>query len=287
MPASYVDSHCHLDDPAFELDREAVIGRAETAGVRYLLAIGGSSGPDDLSSALRIAQAGASAEEEQQDLQSAVRIYAAGGIHPHEAAQAREAHFEEIRKISQHPRFVAVGEIGLDYHYDHSPRNVQREVFIAHLEMARQLNLPVIIHCRDAWVDLREIIRAHWQSNRSGEPGNHIGVQGGILHCFSGSAEDASELMDYGFMVSFAGNITFKKADELRAVASQIPPDRLLTETDCPYLAPVPYRGKRNEPAYVREVTRELASVHGVSEDVMGRQIVLNFVHFFGLTDLG
>jgi TatD DNase family protein len=285
MPAWYVDSHCHLDDPAFEPDRDAVIERAEAAGVRYLLVIGGSSGPDDVSSGLRIAELRADEREPRSQLD--VQIYAAGGIHPHEAGKARQSHFEEIRTLAQHPRFLAIGEIGLDYHYDHSPRSVQREVLIAQLELARELKLPVIIHCRDAWVDVREIIRAHWHSGSSGGPHNHSAVERGILHCFSGTAEDACELMDLGFMVSFAGNITFKKADGLREVASQIPRERLLTETDCPYLAPVPYRGKRNEPAFVREVTRELAIIHGISEEDMAHQVALNFAHFFGLTDPG
>ena len=288
MTQSYVDSHCHLDDAAFEADRALVIARAQSAGVRYLLAIGGASGPDDLDSALRIAEPAAASgpsEQDQFDSASNLRIYAAGGIHPHEAAKAQEKHLEEIRRLAQHRKFLAIGEIGLDYHYDHSPREVQKQVFIAQLEIARELGRPVIIHCRDAWLDLREIIRARWHCRRSGSSAAHFGEQGGILHCFSGTREDALDLMDHGFMVSFAGNITFKKADDLRAVARVIPLDRLLSETDCPYLAPVPYRGKRNEPAYVREVTSALAALHNISEDEMGRQLVANFVRFFGLDD--
>lgn len=162
-----------------------------------------------------------------------------------------------------------------------------REVFIAQLGIAQELKLPVIIHCRDAWADLRRMIGAHWSSSKSGPFGSRANAQGGILHCFSGTSEDASELMDHGFMVSFAGNITFKKAEDLRAVAREIPLDRVLTETDCPYLAPVPYRGKRNEPAYVCEVTRELAGVHGISEEAMGQRVVSNFTRLFGLHDTG
>ena len=260
MTQSFVDSHAHLGDSGFDVDRDAVIERARAAGLRYLLAIGGGTGPDDLGSAVRLA--------ELHDW-----IYAAVGVHPHEAGHFRDSHFEELRETSRHPKVLAVGEIGLDYHYDHSPRDVQKRVLVRQLELAREVKLPVVIHCRDAWSDLREIGRIHWQS---------AGL-GGILHCFTGSREDAFTFLDWGFLVSFAGNVTFKKADNLRAVAREIPLDRLLTETDSPYLAPVPYRGKRNEPAYVREVSRELAALHHVSQEEMGEQAVRNFTGFFRL----
>jgi TatD DNase family protein len=256
----FVDSHAHLDGPEFDADREVVIERARAAGLQYLLVIGGASGPDQMGAALDVA--------EKHDW-----IYAAAGIHPHEASKAEDAHFDLLRRLARRPKFLAVGEIGLDYYYGHSPREVQKKVLIQQLDLARELKLPVIIHCRDAWADLREIISVHWRDTRLG----------GILHCFSGNREDAVELMDWGFLVSFAGNLTFKKADDLRAVAGAIPLDRLLTETDCPYLAPVPYRGKRNEPAYVAEVTRELARLHNLSEEAMGQRAVENFAEFFRL----
>jgi len=259
----YVDSHCHLDDSAFDADRDAVIDRARSAGLQYLLTIGGAAGPDHLTESLEIA--------DRHDW-----MYAAAGIHPHEAAKATDAHFDKLRQLARHPKFVAIGEIGLDYYYDHSPREVQKEILVRQLKLARELDKPVIIHCRDAWADLREVIRSEWGSGDSAS-------RTGILHCFTGSGEDAVELMNLGFMVSFAGNITFKKADALRAVAREIPLDQLLTETDSPYLAPVPYRGKRNEPAYVLEVTRQLAQLHGVDESAMGEQSVRNFVRFFRL----
>ena len=258
--AQFVDSHAHLDGPEFDADREAVIERARAAGLRYLLLIGGASGPDQMGAALDIA--------ETHDW-----IYAAAGIHPHEASKAQDGHFDLMQRLARQPRFLAVGEIGLDYYYDHSPREVQQEVLIRQLDLARELKLPIIIHCRDAWPDLREIIRTHWRDTGLG----------GILHCFSGTLEDARELMDWGFLVSFAGNLTFKKAEDLGAVAREIPLDRLLTETDCPYLAPVPHRGKRNEPAYVVEVTRELARLHNLSEEEMGQLAVRNFAEFFRL----
>jgi TatD DNase family protein len=256
----FVDSHAHLDGPEFDADREAVIERARAAGLRYLLVIGGASGPEQMGAALPIAE-------------SHDGIYAAAGIHPHDASKAQDAHFDHLRRLARQPKFLAVGEIGLDYYYDHSPREVQKQVLFRQLDLAREVKLPIIIHCRDAWPDLREIIRAHWR---------HTGL-GGILHCFSGTLEDALELMDWGFLVSFAGNLTFKKAEDVRAVAGGIPLDRLLTETDCPYLAPVPHRGKRNEPAYVVEVTRELARLHNLSEEEMGQRAVRNFTEFFRL----
>jgi TatD DNase family protein len=252
-----VDSHCHLDDSDFDSDREMVIERAWTAGLRRLLTIGGASGPDSIAASVPLAEA--------HDW-----IWTAAGVHPHEASKAEERHFDELRRLAPHRKFVAIGEIGLDYHYHHSPRDLQQQVLVRQLELARELKLPVIIHCREAWSDLRDVMRSHWQS---------AGL-GGILHCFSGTREDAFDLMDLGFLVSFAGNLTYKKAENLRAVAREIPLDRLLTETDSPYLAPVPYRGKRNEPAFVAEVTRQLAQLHGLSAAEMGGHTVDNFARF-------
>jgi TatD DNase family protein len=260
MAQFFVDSHAHLDDPAFDPDRDAVIDRAREAGLRYILAIGGGSGPDDLASSVPIA--------EPHD-----GIYATVGIHPHEARRAEEKHFDLLRTAAHHPKVKGIGEIGLDYHYDHSPREIQRQVLIRQLEIARELRLPLVIHCREAWDALREIVAEHWQGSGLG----------GTLHCFSGTREDAVKFLDWGFLVSFAGNLTFKKADDLRAVARDVPLDRLLAETDSPYLAPVPYRGKRNEPAYVREVTRVLAGLRNLSEEVMGRQVTENFQRLFRL----
>jgi len=269
----HVDSHCHLDDPRFDADREAVIERAREAGLKYVLTIGGAAGPDRLSEAIEIA-------ERHEG------VCAAAGVHPHEAIKARDSHFDELKKLASHRKFLAIGEIGLDYHYDHSPREVQRQVLVRQLELAREVNLPVVIHCRDAWADLREIIQAH-ASHSSGAAGaaGLTGCLRGILHCFTGSREDAFALMDFGFLVSFAGNVTFSKAEDLRAAARAIPLDRLLTETDSPYLAPVPHRGKRNEPAYVREVTRTLAALHQLGEEEMGQHALRNFSRFFGLPD--
>ncbi len=256
----FVDSHAHLDDKAFDADREQAIERAHAAGVRYLLVIGGGNGPDDFHRALSVARKHES-------------IYAALGIHPHEAARVEELHFERLREAAKEPKVLAIGEIGLDYYYDHSPREVQKRVLIPQLELARELKLPVVVHCRDAWADLRETVRDHWQA----------AALGGILHCFTGSREDAKAFLDWGFLVSFAGIVTFPKSENLRAVARTVPLDRVLTETDSPYLAPVPHRGKRNEPAYVVEVTKALAALHSLAGEEMGRQAVTNFQRFFRL----
>ena len=177
------------------------------------------------------------------------------------------------RGLAQQPRVVGIGEIGLDYHYDNSPRDIQKLVLIRQMELAHQARRPIIIHCREAWPDLAEITQTHWKSSGLG----------GILHCFSGSRQDAFTFLDWGFQVSFAGNVTYKKAGDLREVAREIPLDRMLIETDCPYLAPVPYRGKRNEPAFVIEVARTLATLHRVSPEELGEIVVRNFERFFGL----
>jgi len=252
-----VDSHAHVDDAHFDADRDAVIERARAAGLRYILIAGGGGSADRLDSPLAVAEA--------HDW-----IYASVGVHPHEARNFTDSIAERIRQLARHPKIVALGEMGLDYYYDHSPRDIQQQVLIRQMELARELKLPIIIHCRDAWDDLRAVAAEHWKS---------AGL-GGILHCFSGRSEDARTFLDWGFKISFAGNLTFKKAENLREVARLIPLDRLLTETDSPYLAPVPYRGKRNEPAYVRGVAQELARLFAMPEVDLARQVLANFEKF-------
>jgi TatD DNase family protein len=237
-----------------------VIERARAAGVKYLLTVGGGSVPDELDAGIPIAA--------QHDW-----IYTSVGIHPHEAARAEERHFERLRQTATQARVIAIGEIGLDYFYDHSPRAIQQQVLIRQLEIARAAKRPVIIHCRDAWTDLGAIVAEHWQSSGLG----------GILHCFTGTPADARRFLDCGFLVSFAGNVTFKKAEALRDAARTVPLDRLLIETDSPYLAPVPHRGKRNEPAFVVEVARALAALRSLSPEEMGAQATRNFEKFFQL----
>ena len=258
----FLDSHAHLDDSDFDADRAAVIERARTAGLRYILLAGGGGSADRLDSPLAVA--------EKHDW-----MYASVGVHPHEARNFTDSLAQRIRELARHPKIVALGEIGLDYYYDHSPREVQQAVLIQQMDLARELKLPIIILCRDAWADLRDIAATHWKPTGLG----------GILHCFSGTIDDARTFMDWGFLISFAGNLTFKKATELREVARVIPLDRLLTETDCPYLAPVPHRGKRNESAFVRGVTQELARVRDTTEEAIALQVLGNFEEFFRLAE--
>jgi TatD DNase family protein len=253
-----VDSHAHLDMSEFDSDRTDMLARAQAAGVHSILAIGG--GPDALASALPFA--------ERYDW-----IYAAAGIHPHEAKLATTAHYEELANLAKHPKFLAWGEIGLDYHYDHSPREVQQRVFIEQLELARGARCRVIIHCRDAWPDCLALLGEHWRS---------AGL-GGIFHCFTGTVDEARRGNEMGFMISFAGNVTYPKAQNLRDVARAVPLEFLLLETDAPFLAPQPFRGRRNEPAFVAEVARTLAPVRDLATYELAAVTAANFRRFFGL----
>jgi len=255
-----IDSHAHLDVADFDVDRDAVLSRAREAGVSTILAIGSAAGPDQLGAALPFA--------EQHSW-----IYATVGIHPHEAHLATARHLQEAEAFALHPRVLAWGEIGLDYHYDYSPRDVQQRVFREQLALARTVRRPVIIHCREAWPDCLEILESDWRSSG----------QGGIFHCFSGTLEDARRGLDMGFRISFAGNVTYPKSQPLREVAAALPLESLLIETDSPFLSPQGRRGKRNEPCYVREVARTLASVRHLPEDECARQTAENFRALFRL----
>lgn len=259
----FVDGHCHVHGPEYNSDREDVMQRARAAGVRYVVAVGTGADYKEVGTAVEFAE---TTEE----------VFATAGIHPHDAKQFLEADLSELRRIAGHEKLLALGEIGLDYHYVHSPPGIQQRVLIAQLELARELKLPVVIHCRDAWQDLRQLLADHWRTSGLG----------GVLHCFTGSREDAFALMDWGFMVSFAGNVTYRNAEGLRAVAMEIPLDKLLTETDSPYLPPVPHRGRRNEPAFVAEVARQLATLRGLSEEEMARYVMENFCRFFTLKNV-
>ena len=256
-----IDSHAHVDVPGFDGDREAMLDRARLAGVGTLLAIGNGPELEKLGAAIPYA--------EQYDW-----IYAAMGIHPHEAKHATDAHYAELDRLARHSRVIAWGEIGLDYHYDHSPRDVQAQVFRRQLEQAREAKLPVVIHCREAWPDCLKILDEHWRSSGLG----------GIFHCFAGTIEEARFGMEMGFLVSFAGNVTYPKAQNLRDAAREIPLDRLLVETDSPFLAPQPHRGRRNEPAYVAEVARSIGNMRNLPADEVARATSENFRRLFGLT---
>jgi TatD DNase family protein len=198
-------------------------------------------------------------------------LWIAVGVHPHESRHSTPELLDELLSRAAQPRILAWGEIGLDYHYDHSPRDVQQEVFRQQLRRARGLDLPVLIHCREAWEDCLRILQEEWADSGLG----------GILHCFSGAAEVAAQAVEWGFLISFAGNVTFPKADDLRAAAAAVPLENLLIETDCPYLAPQAHRGRRNEPAYVVDVAAELGRLRGLSAEEMGERTTENFLRLF------
>ncbi|HHX73688.1 MAG TPA: TatD family hydrolase [Firmicutes bacterium] len=232
------DSHAHLTDGRFREDYAQVLERARAAGVTTIINVG-----YDLASSAAACELAAKTEG----------LYAAVGIHPHEASCYTEETARRLRELATHPKVVALGEIGLDYYYNHSPRHVQQDVFRKQLRLARELCLPVIIHDRDAHGDIYRILCA--------EKAQEIG---GVMHCFSGDTNFAVNCLQLGFYLSLAGPVTFKNAGELPAVARMVPPERLLIETDAPYLAPVPYRGKRNEPAFVRLVAEKIAALRGM-----------------------
>jgi TatD DNase family protein len=246
-----VDSHCHLDDKQFDADRAETIERARAAGVERMMAIGTGNGPPDLEAGLRLAR-------------EYPFIYATVGVHPHDAAKARPETFARLQELVSEAKVLAVGEIGLDYHYDFSPRDVQAEVFVAQLKLAAGVGKPIVIHTREAWEDTLRLLREHWHG-------------GGIMHCFSGGAAEARQALDLGFHLSFGGVLTFPKADNVREAARMTPEDRLLVETDAPYLAPVPKRGKRNEPAFMVEAVRKLAEVRGVGPERIAEITTANF----------
>ncbi|HTC93852.1 MAG TPA: TatD family hydrolase [Terriglobales bacterium] len=264
----FIDSHAHLEMPQFDADREAMLARARAAGVGTILAIGSGTGPGSLDCAIKLA--------DQYDF-----LYASIGIHPHEAKLATDDDFTELAQFAGNPKVIAWGEIGLDYYYDHSPRHVQKEVFIRQMELARLAKLPIIIHCRpsdnseNAWSDCLRLLDEHWASSGLG----------GILHCFTGSLAHMQAALDMGFMISFAGNITFPKAQDIREAAKQVPLNRMFIETDSPFLAPVPRRGQRNEPAFVTEVARQIGELRRMAADEIGAVTARNFQFFFKLNE--
>jgi TatD DNase family protein len=250
-----IDSHAHLDDPRFDDDREGVVQRAWDAGVRKILTIGNGSGPDQMGCGVPIA--------ESHDW-----IYTSAGIHPHDASKVEERHYALIEQLAGHPRVLAIGETGLDYYYDNSPREIQREVFRRQLALAKKLDLPVIIHTRDADDDTIALLKLETPSR-------------GVIHCFTSGDRLADFVLDIGFYISFSGIVTFPKAEPLAKVARRIPVDHMLVETDCPYLAPVPHRGKRNEPSFVTDTARFIAELRGIAADEVAMQTSANFERLF------
>jgi len=235
-----IDSHCHLDDAAFDADREETIQRAVDAGVELMVAIGTGKGPPDLEAGIRIAD-------------SHPRFLATVGVHPHDAVKATPETWTRLEELLAHPKVIAIGEIGLDYHYDFSPREVQRDAFARQLTIAAERGKPIVIHTREAWEDTMALLEEHRVT--------------GILHCFTGNREQAEQALALGFYLSFGGVVTFPKASELHEAARTVPLDRILIETDAPYLAPVPNRGKRNEPAFIVHTAKRLAELRGIGID--------------------
>ena len=251
---SLVDSHCHLDDSQFDEDREATIERALAGGVTKMLAIGTGEGPPDLEAGIRIA-----ARYEP--------IYASAGIHPQYAPQYSADHVAALRDVIRHPKCVAVGEIGLDYYWKPFDKDLQARLFIEQMQVASDARKPIIIHTRDAWDDTLGLLREHWAP--TGLPC--------VMHCFTGGVEEVQQANALGFYISFAGVVTYPKAANVRDAAALVPSERLLVETDAPYLAPVPHRGKRNEPAYVAHTANKLAEVRGEEPARLARAIMTNF----------
>ena len=253
----WFDSHCHVDEEAFDEDREEVLSRMKANGITRCAVIGSDMETSRRAAAFAAAHSG---------------IVAAGGIHPHEASRFREDDLDELRDMYQDRRIRAIGEIGLDFYYDHSPRDLQREACIRQMELAWELKAPVAYHIRDAHQEMLEIMKSM-----------KARLTGGIIHCFSGSAEIAKEYLKLGYFISFAGPLTFKKAPRLQEAVKLIPKDRLLIETDSPYMAPEPVRGRRNEPANVRYVGLKMAELRGEEPEEVAAFTTENAMRIYGI----
>jgi TatD DNase family protein len=254
-----IDSHAHIQGKEYTGEVAAVIERARQAGVEKIIAVGGAGDMTSNTEAVALAE-------------SFPDIYATVGKHPHDAKDVGPEDLAELKELSAHPKVVAVGETGLDYYYSHSPHEVQRRVFAQFIHMARETELPIVVHERDAAKDAAELLRAEGEANLRG-----------VIHCFTGDYQAACKYLDLGFYISFTGIITFKNADRLRAVVRQVPLDRMMVETDSPYLTPVPHRGKRNEPAHVRWVAETIAKVKGVDLETVARVTSENVRDLFAM----
>jgi len=256
----FVDSHAHLNFPEFAKDLDEVLKRANEAGIKHIINIG-----TDLATSRQVI---ALAEKYPH-------LFAAVGVHPHESKNTKETDWSELELLAKHPKVVGIGEIGLDFYKDYSPQDVQRDAFIKQLEIARKVNKPIIIHSREAHQDTLEILQTPNSKLRTNLRG--------VAHCFSGSAEMAKKYLDLGFYISVAGPVTFPNADKLRSLVATIPVERLLLETDCPFLAPQQRRGLRNEPSYLVYCAEEFAKIYGLSVDDIARITTHNTIQLFGL----
>jgi len=251
-----VDSHCHIDMPEFDADRSEVVARARDAGLAELLIVGEADESGGLARALRVAEQ--------------LGLPVTAGVHPHQAKLATETTYDEIRGLARERRIVAIGEVGLDFHYDYSPRDTQRGVFRRQVRLARDVALPLVVHTREADDETAGLLEE--------EGANEAG---GVIHCFTGGPELARRALALGFYISFSGIMTFPRAEVIQQVAREVPADRLLVETDAPFLAPPPHRGKRNEPAFVVEVARKLAALRGASLEEIGQAARRNYATLF------
>jgi len=254
-----IDSHAHIQGKEYAGEVEAVIARAREAGVGKIIAVGGAGDMSSNTEAIALAK-------------TFPEIYATVGMHPHDAKDVGADELKKLKELAAAPKVVAVGETGLDYYYDHSPREVQRRVFAEFIHLARETGLPIVVHERDAAQDVADLLRAEGARKLRG-----------VIHCFTGDYEAACAYLDLGFYISFTGIITFKNADALRDVVRKVPLERMLVETDSPYLTPVPHRGRRNEPAYVRYVGETIASVKGLSLEEVARGTTQNVRELFGI----
>lgn len=271
-----IDSHAHIDSPRYAEDREAMLRRTWDAGVGAVLAIGIGEGPAEMHQALEICRDVNARPDSGAGLP---RLYASAGIYPHSTVEADKEALAKLDSLLAEPEVIACGEIGLDYYHEGAPHDVQRRGFIAQLEISAARKRPILIHCRpkdgatDAWNDLFALLEEHWQPT---------GLRG-VMHCFGGSWDEARRSLELGFLISFAGNVTYPKAQSLRDVATRIPLNSMLVETDAPYLAPMPNRGKRNEPGWVAQTAEFLAGVIGVSSQELAAATTGNFQALFGL----
>jgi TatD DNase family protein len=252
-----IDSHCHIDMPQFDADRAEVVARAREAGIVEMLLVGGVDEEQGHRRALKVA--------------GELGFPCSAGVHPHEARLYTDAVEDELRGLAREGHIVALGEMGLDFHYDHSPRDVQREVFRRQLRLAREVRLPVIIHTREADGETCDILEQEG-----------AGETGGIIHCFTGGHELADRALALGFLISFSGIVAFPRSEVIQQVARKVPAARLLVETDAPFLAPPPHRGKRNEPAFVAEVLKKVASLRGEDPVSLGEVVTGNYARIFG-----
>lgn len=273
-----IDSHAHLDSERYAGELPEILKRTYAAGVGAVLAIGIGEGPAEMQCALEICRQFNALDRSAG--KSLPQLFASAGIYPHNTHQADEISLTKLDSLLAEPEVIGCGEIGLDYYHEGSPHETQRRVFIQQMEIAAARRRPIIIHCRPkdgdnaCWEDTLSLLSEHW-----GKTG-----LGGILHCFSGDLDHAKRAMDLGFLISFAGHLTYPKAQPLRDVAAQVPIGRLLVETDAPFLAPIPNRGQRNEPGWVVHTAEVLAGLRGVSSGEMGSITTKNFERLFGLT---